>query len=398
MEQTFDLGETLLADAGKVIPFTRQPEETECLAFPDIMTGAADEYAAVYASALEVPRHFLYISYLTCMGSVIAHKVTLNSEIAPQPRLFTLLLGESADDRKSTALNKTTAFFRDALMDFQVCWGIGSAEGLQKRLEGNPQLLLCFDEFKQFVSKCKIDGSVLLPCVNTLFESNRYESRTKNYDINLEDVYLCMLAASTVQTYERTWDSSFTDIGFNNRLFLGPGSGEKKLSFPKRIAPAERSWLKTQLRDVLKYAGTVPELDITNDAGTLYHEWYMSLERTIHAKRLDTYAMRFMILLALNERKRVIDTDVIDKVIRLMNWQLEVRKLHDPIDADGQAAKMEEKIRRTLRAKGSLTERELKRIVHADRTGLWVFMMAVKNLQIANEIRTNRTTKRWELA
>lgn len=397
MEQPFNLGDALLADSEKIVPFSK-PEKTEGSAFPDIMTGAAGEYATAYASALEVPKHFLYISYLTCLGSVIANKVTLNSEIAPQPRLFTLLLGESADDRKSTALSKTTTFFREALTDFQVCWGIGSAEGLQKRLEGNTQLLLCLDEFKQFVSKCKIDGSVLLPCVNTLFESNRYESRTKHYDINLEDVYLCILAASTVQTYERTWDSSFTDIGFNNRLFLVPGSGEKKFSFPKRIATAERSWLKRQLGDLLKNVESVHELEITEDAKELYHEWYMGLERSIHSKRLDTYAMRFMILLAINEGKRDIDIGIIDKAIRLVNWQLEVRKLHDPIDADGQAAKMEEKIRRTLRAKGPLTDRELKRFAHVERSGLWVFSMAIKNLQGANEIKTNRMTKRWELA
>jgi hypothetical protein len=397
MEQPFDLGETLLADSEEVVPSISHQAPTS-LAFPDIITGAAGDYATVYASALEVPRHFLYISYLTCLGAILAKKVTLNSEIAPQPRLFTLLLGESADDRKSTALSKTTDFFRDALTDFQVCWGIGSAEGLQKRLEGNPQLLLCFDEFKQFVSKCKIDGSVLLPCVNTLFESNRYESRTKNYDINLEDVYLCILAASTVQTYERTWDSSFTDIGFNNRLFLVPGSGEKKFSFPKRIAIAERSWLKTRLGETIRQVEDGLELNITEDAEVLYHEWYMNLERTIHAKRLDTYAMRFMILLAINEGKREIDIGIIDKAIRLMNWQLEVRKLHDPIDADGQAAKMEEKIRRTLRAKGPLTDRELKRFAHVERSGLWVFTMAIRNLQGANEIRTNRATKRWELA
>lgn len=398
MEQSFNLGEALLSDVENVIPIT-QPEEQEPLSFPDIMSGAAGEYATVYSSVLEVPRHFLYISYLTCLGSVIAHKVTLNSEIAPQPRLFTLLLGESADDRKSTALTKTTAFFKDALTDdFQVCWGIGSAEGLQKRLGGYPQLLLCFDELKQFVSKCKIDGSVLLPCVNTLFESNRYESRTKNYDIYLEDVYLCMLAASTVQTYERTWDSSFTDIGFNNRLFLVPGSGKKKFSLPKKIAEAEKSWLKGRLGNALKVAENGLELDITQEAIQLYHDWYIGLERSIHSKRLDTYATRFMILLAISEGKGEIDIGIIDKVIRLMNWQLEVRKLHDPIDADGQTAKMEEKIRRTLRSKGPLTERELKRYAHVERSGLWVFKMATNNLHDAKEIRWNKGTNRLELA
>ena len=124
---------------------------------------------------------------------------------------------------------KTISHFKDAMQTFDVCWGVGSAEGLQKRLEDiGGGLLLCLDEFKQFVSKCTITSSVLLPCVNTLFESNRYESRTKSVDINLTDAYLSLLAASTVQTYERTWDGSFTDIGFNNRLFLVPGTSQKK--------------------------------------------------------------------------------------------------------------------------------------------------------------------------
>ena len=69
------------------------------------------------------------------IGSFLADRVTLASEIAPQPRLFVLLLGESADDRKSTGLNKTVGFFRSALEDFHVCLGVGSAEGLQLRLE-----------------------------------------------------------------------------------------------------------------------------------------------------------------------------------------------------------------------------------------------------------------------
>jgi hypothetical protein len=105
-----------------------------------------------------------------------------------------------------------------------------------------------------------------------------------------------------------------------------------------------------------------------------------------------------MSLLTINEGKDKIDAEIINKVIRLMNWQLEVRKLHDPIDADGQTAKMEEKIRRTLRTKGPLSERELKRYAHVERSGLWVFTMATRNLQEAKEIRWNKASNRLELA
>ena len=139
------------------------------------------------------------------------------------------------------------------------------------------------------------------------------------------------------------------------------------------------------------------ELDITPEAAALYHSWYLALERSIHEKRLDTYALRFMILIAINERRDRIDVNIISKVLKLMDWQLEVRRMHDPIDADGKTAAMEEKIRRLLQAKGPLSERDLKRHTHVERTGLWVYAMAMKNLQISREIQWLKNDKRWVL-
>jgi len=209
-----------------------EPVETEgtSLVFPDIMAGAAGSFAYVFSSHLESPKHFFYISYLTCLGNCITKRVQLISEISPQPRPYVVILGESADDRKSTAIDKTVNFFRDTLPNgsFLTCYGVGSAEGLQKKSVEGRGLLLVFDELKAFIGKCKIDSSVLLPCVNTLFESNRYESKTKKSEINIQDAYLSILAASTIQTYERCWDPAFTDIGFNNRLFLCPGKGKRR--------------------------------------------------------------------------------------------------------------------------------------------------------------------------
>lgn len=363
-------------------------------AFPPIISGAAGEFAKVLSSVLEAPEHFFFISYLTCLGNEIADKVTLKTEILPQPRLYVLLLGESADDRKSTAIIKTIDFFKLCFPDFSISWGVGSAEGLQKLLEEKDKLLLCFDEFKQFVSKCKIDSSVLLPCVNTLFESNRYESRTKKNNIKITSAHLSILAASTISTYERTWDAAFTDIGFNNRLFLVPGSGKKQFSIPQRVSEEDWRCMKMQLSDVLHHYSNSVELDFTDEAKELFHNWYMGLERSIHTKRLDTYAMRLMILLAVNKMKSVVDTEIVSDVIALCDWQLNIRRRYDPIDADTAVAKIEEKIRRMLK-EGRKTIRELKRGVHIERTGLWAYNQAMKNLQSAQEINYDKKTKKW---
>jgi hypothetical protein len=357
------------------------------LTFPDIVSGLAGEFADLYSQYLEVPRHFLYMSFLTCAGSILSSRLTLESEIHPQPRFYMLLLGESADVRKSTAILKATEFFQEAVQNFSMCWGVGSAEGLQRILTRNnqSQLLLSLDEFGQFVAKCKIQSSVLLQCVNTLFEANRYESHTRTTSIEVRNSYLSILAASTIQTYERTWNSAFTDIGFNNRLFLVPGIGQKKFSIPGKIPDQEKTKLVDKFNEISLKIGERLELKITDIAQSLYDKWYMNLPRSIHSKRLDTYALRFMPLLAINEDKDEVDEEIVLKVIQLCDWQFRVRKEHDPIDADTMIAKMEEKIRRAL-AKGPKNNRDLQRAVHYTRDGIWTYNAGLKNLMIESEV------------
>lgn len=398
----FDLANNLEQHKDKLKPYIpgeqleAQTIKTDPLSFPaEIISGVAGDYARLYASYLEPPIQFFFVSFLACLGSFIP--VKLASELETQPRFFVLLLGQSADEKKSTAITKTINFFKDVSTGLNVCYGVGSAEGLQKILKEKPRLLLCFDELKQLIGKCKIDGSILLPFINTLFESNRYEAQTKTASIYLENVHLSLLAASTIQTYERTWDSSFTDIGFNNRLFIVPGSGEKKYSFPEKIPELEKVLLQKRLGEILQFIGSGLEVGISPVARELYHNWYINLDRSIHSKRLDTYALRFMMLLAVNEFKKTIDESIVEKTIKLMDWQLAARQLHDPIDADSQMAKMEEKIRRVLRT-GAHLDRDLQRAVHANRAGTWFYQTAIRNLSKTDEIYFNKAKKCWELS
>ena len=258
--------------------------------FPDVIGGLAAEFGKVYSDVLESPKSFFEMAFLTCLGTVLSGRATLNIELRPQPRLFTNIIGESADERKSTAIAKTTDFFSAVLSSFSLCHGVGSAEGLQKVMEkegketGRTNVLLCFDEFKQFVSKAGIEGSVLLPCVNTLFESNRYENHTAKNEVCLVNAHLSLLAASTVDTYERTWNAQFTDIGFNNRLWLVPGKGIRKYSLPVKIAEQDIKRLGKDLAEILQKIGTGLELDFTEKANGLYHEWYMGREQSTHSK------------------------------------------------------------------------------------------------------------------
>jgi len=356
------------------------------LVFPaEVITGVAGHFAELYSNHLESPPHFFYICFLTCLGSILSGDLTLESSLNIQPRLYTILLGESAVDRKSTAIQMTVEMFSDANINFNRCDGVGSAEGLHLQLDGHPKTILVIDEFSQFVGKCKPESSVLLPMVNTLFESNRYEYRTKTKHIPLKDAHLSILGASTLDTFERVWDSSFRDIGFNNRLFMVPGSGQKRFSLPVQIPDREKKILKKDIQKIVKTAKGL-KLKISPEAYSLYDHWYINLPQSVNTARLDQYALRFMELLTVNDFKKIVDEEVVKKVLAMMDWQFKVRRFHDPIDADTVIARLEIKIRRYV-ASGRKTRREVWRKIHAERVGVWFFDKAVENLIRAQEIR-----------
>lgn len=363
------------------------------LTFPHwVMSGVAGDFAKLYSGYMEACPEFFYMAFLTCLGNVISGVATIDSEIEPQPRMYTLLLGDSGTTRKSTAISKTVDFFEKALPEgsFKVCWGVGSAEGLQAMFVGEEgedldHILLVFDEIKTFVQKTKIEGSVLLPMVTTIFEKNRYESNTKTHRITLSNAHLSILAASTIDTYQQTWSPAFTDIGFNNRLWIVPGSSTKRFSIPPTIPRDDIDKLRRRLGEILPSLDKPVKLSITYEALGAFDQWYKNRDDSVHQKRLDTYGHRLMVLLAINEGKAVIDEDIVKKVIALLDWQYAVRRIHDPINADNAIAKMEEKIRRAL-STGPKTKRELQRSSHANRTGIWSFKTAIKNLKDAGEI------------
>jgi hypothetical protein len=90
------------------------------LAVPEMsLVGVARDFALLHAEYLESPAAFFYFDFLTYFGNLIADKVTLDSELRPEPRLYTVKLGPSADARKSTSQWKVDQFFSNLEPPFQ---------------------------------------------------------------------------------------------------------------------------------------------------------------------------------------------------------------------------------------------------------------------------------------
>jgi len=370
------------------------------------MLGLARDFATLYASHLEAPASFFYFTYLTYLGALLSRQITLVSALDIEPRLYTVLLGESSDTRKTTALRKTDQFFRSlAGWEPTVLLGAGSGEGLAKALQESPELLLHYDELKAFVSKAQAESSVLLPMVGSLFERHEFDNRTKDGSISVRGASLSLVAACTQDTYATMFDRRFHAIGFLNRLWLVADRTTTQIAVPPPIRPDVLDRLREQTVSLLKdiqgryrqknYQRV--EFGLTKGAEAMFTAWYLQRQGTIFEKRLETYGHRLMLLLAAMAGKDEVDEEITTAVVALLKYQLDARRECDPVDAENTVAILEERIRRTL-ARGAMNGREIRRRLHPERVGIWLWNTAVENLRHGSgELRWDRKTDMYSL-
>jgi len=330
--------------------------------------GLAADFADLYSEYTESPRPFLYFTFLAYLGGLVADRVTLHSEMRPSPRLFVVNLGASADARKSSSIDHVDRFFRDTIEGFgdYVHYGLGSAEGLARRLGRDPEtnkvrpLIVHLDEVRVLTDKARLEGSILLPMLASLFEKTVFDNTTKTHTISVRDGYISLVAASTIETYAAMWSSAFLDIGFTNRIWLVTGGSDRRIARPDPVPEGRRRAITGVLGDLLAKIDHAADggclvLRLDEDADQLWDAWYQAVPRTIHSRRLDTYGWRLMILLSLSRGDlEIVSADTVRRVCTLLDHQLALRQQYDPVDAESTVARLEERIRRELRARGPL--------------------------------------------
>lgn len=375
------------------------PAESKTIAVPDAgMIGLGKEFADLYSSHMEAPRGYFFFAWLTFLGFLVAKSVRLDSSLDTEPRLYTILLGETASSRKSTVIEKTARFFerftKGSVVDWEivkpayhVLTGVGSAEGLARQFKETPNILLTYDELRALLSKSRAESSVLLEAVSTLFERGVTNQVTSTKNIEISNASLSILGASTKDTYEKLFSTTALSLGILNRLWIVMDEVTTMFPVPTTVPEARLSKLQAKTEAILNRAREGVQFKINDAARKLYDAWYFERHKrdSLFEKRLDTYAIRFMSLLALSSSAPEVDSTVMRAVLELVQYELDVRLVTDPIDAVTLYAQMEEKIRRTL-AMGPLSRRELYRRTNASRTGTYIFDTSLKNLRGTGEV------------
>ena len=352
------------------------------------LVGSLGDLARCLAGGSEVPEEFVFGTALVMMGAKCSKLLKLQIGIEVEPRLYVALIGESYSAKKSSALRANAQFFAGLTMpdEFFTLWGVGSAEGLARTLNEHPQTVLAYDELSSFVSKSGIEGATLAQITAALFEQTAWDNPTKyqHHSVSVRNASLSLVGCSTLATWEKMWTPTLLSIGLPNRFLLIGADAKPRIAWPDSPDEAELAAIRERID---KQRSRLPvTLGITPEAKEAWTAWYNSFPSTEHSKRLDTIGLRLLPLIALTTDKDVVDLATVETVCSILGYELGLRTLLDPLDVDNAFARLEEKIRRTLAVKGPMRLRDLRRAVHGERSGTWIFQRSLENVCRAGDV------------
>jgi hypothetical protein len=220
--------------------------------------------------------------------------------------------------------------------------------------------------------------------VTSLFENLCWHNHTKTSSIEIEDAHVSLAACCTLDTYAQMWTPEAIAIGLPNRLFVVSAERKPRVSWPGPADPGKLEAIRKQFGSQLSRLPMT--FDITPKAKAAWTAWYEAVPASIHARRLDTIGFRLMPTLTLTCNKTSVDAEIIGAVTAMLDYELRLRTLVDPVDADNTIAKLEQRIRNVLSSRGPLKERNLKQFTHANRYGIWMWKQALSNLLGTREV------------
>lgn len=228
---------------------------------------------------------FHLLAALAALSATCPQTLHLNFGTRICPNIFAMAVGNSGDDRKTSAVGKTETLLALALPEVLV-GEPGSAQGLVDGFEHQPVQVLIYGEFGNFL-KAASAGTHMEPVkttFNQLYDAPPKISRRKanGKGLNAQEPRLSILAACA-----NTYLEAYTDLvdwggGFMNRWLLLAADRERLYPMPAQENPELRDWLVSNLQHraglhkVGRYAG------FSEAGAALWLAWFYDL----HARKL----------------------------------------------------------------------------------------------------------------
>lgn len=383
------------------------------------------EWVKIANKANFIPPEFFAESLKTFVGAIAGHRIVDEEAPTQENRFYTVLLSTEGGIGKSTAVQWTQELLSFSGLIYRSrlprrihigasCEEFASGRAMLECFETQPRVIQVYDELAVFVEKIGITGSGgnLLGTVNTMYDSNvppisKLKGAKERSATAPKECHNSILACSITDK----WNVMFSGAGSENSGFFQRlniiASDETRTVGKLRKPVNEISELALQIfkkLDALEYQKVV--IRDTEEATAVFERWFEQFkEKMQDADDVSDVRGRLQVLCQRNKNilawalddspvpetgnvtghpeTRIVeaDADVIERAIKLTEYQLLARRNNQPVTGKTDWVLCENHIIKVLKTVGTITRKELYRKIHGDRYGIKVFSNALKNLR-----------------
>jgi hypothetical protein len=260
---------------------SEDPQQAAALPdFPEeAFTGLFKSYLDLVGPCTEAPAPYHWVTFLTMTGLLLGRKLSIAHPLPLYPNFYSLLIGTTGLNRKSTALN----FGRRELLnkiqnDIVVVTGALSSEGIYEKLvKTDTRLLLYCDEMRSFLKIANRQAtSDIIPRLNSLFGCPDDDDLTRRHDsITAIRPFVSFIAGTPKEWLTDAIGTGEIMGGFVNRFLLVAGVIEKSIAFPEPPNKDAAKRLLGKLNQIIDQCANEPvEMTWSGEARTIYERFY----------------------------------------------------------------------------------------------------------------------------
>jgi hypothetical protein len=342
-------------------------------------SGFLRDYVDFAASVTDAPDQFHAGTALTVLGTATQRRIYYQMGINKlYPNFFTALVAPSSVYRKSTSIKiggSITHYYKPGLIFPRE---FSTERFLLHLAKTSSQGLFYFSELAELLDQFKRSyAEGILALLTDFYDCpSKYERETQKDGLQvINDVYISILGASTVDWLNKNMSQDQSEGGFWPRFLFWPARERKPLmEIPPEPDDLKKNTLVYQLKELEGVAGKVI---LTDPAEALYRSWCRKSDQSAmrhplgpsfikYLSRMQSYAIKIAMLFEVSETKGLDISEVaMQKALALVDWlvdELAYMFVHD-IAADRRMAK-EQQLMRVVRDRPGITKRDALRAMH----------------------------------
>jgi hypothetical protein len=250
--------------------------------------GLAGEIVRLIGPHSEADRAALLAHVLVTFGAFVGPGPHFEVEATPQPpRLFALIVGDTANARKGTARNRIEHVFRVAdeeTLDAIRTSGLASGEGLiehlcdkQRESGEDPtqkRALVQDSEFARVLAVSGREGNTLSAILRDFWDKGEARNMTRKNPLNVRGAHVCLTADITLDEFAEKMPGLEVANGLLNRFLIVCSKRSKLLPFGGDLSNADLAHVARKLRDAIDEAGRYKRIYMTPEAQRVWAAWY----------------------------------------------------------------------------------------------------------------------------